>query len=184
MRYFDATNRVNQDRCALETRDRENESVANYNTYNFYHADGTCTDVEKKVKDLATEYPNLTFRVGYGVASACSIEQDNKVRYGFDMTHGPERQNLCTRNFVAGPNFSRGTLIPNLESVLLNGVDTLVDRDCYKIAETQLGVFQPMSACVADYVKKASDVIVDDIRIGKPSKDIFMSERKQICQTK
>ena len=173
MRYFDSTNKVSQDACALEARDRENASMIDYNTFNFY---GPCAETDKKVKELAQEHPNLTFRIGYGVASSCTIEDDNKLRMGFDL-RGPERKNLCSRNFVAAPSFARGHLIPNLESALLNGVDTLIDRDCYKLAETQFGVFQPLNSCVESHLKNASEVIVDDIRIGKPSKDIFMSQR-------
>lgn len=181
MHYFDNGNKLRQDACALDARDRENQSQIDYNTFNFFHAGGTCTEVEQKVKSLANEYPNMRFRVGYGVASSCTIEEDNKMRYGADVTHGPERRNLNSRNFVAGPNFSRGQLIPNLESVLITGVDTINERDCYKLAESQYGVFPPMSSCVETFVKGASKVIGDDLRIGKPSKDIFMAQRKQSC---
>jgi hypothetical protein len=178
MRYFDSTSKISQDACALEVKDRENESLVAYNTFNFYHADGSCSEVDQKVKELASQNPNLTFRVGYGVASACTVDNDNKLRYGSDLTRGPERQNLCIRNFVACPDFSRGHAIPNLESALLNGVDTLIDRDCYKLAETQLGVFQPLTPCVESYIKNASEVITEDLRIGKFSKDEFLAHRK------
>ena len=177
MRYFDSTNRVNQDACALESRNRENESMINYNMYNFFQPDGNCEKSNKQVLDFASEYPNLTYRVGYGVASPCTIDNDNTLRYGFNMTHGSERQNLCARSFVANPNFSRGSLIPNIESALLNGVDTIQNRDCHKIAETQLGVFQPLSPCVEGFIRNASEVLDDDMRIGKPSKDIFLSNK-------
>lgn len=181
MRYFDNGNKVRQDACALETRSRENQSFIDYNTFNFYQAGRSCSKVEQDVQSLANEYPNMRFRVGYGVASACTIETDNKLRYGFDLTHGPERQNLSSRNFVAGPDFSRGQSVPQVESILLNGEDTINQRDCYKLAELPFAVFQPMHSCVESFVKGASSVIGDDIRMGKPSKDIFLSSRKETC---
>lgn len=177
MRYFDNGNRVNQDVCALEARNRENQSLTDYKTYNFYNADGTCEELEKKLRTFSSDYPNLTFRVGYGVASACTIEEDNKVRY-VNPTHGRERQTLCTRNFVASPALGKGQSVPNLESILINGEDTLTERDCHKIAESQFGVFAPMTQCVENYVKGQAMVVGDEIRIGRPSKDIFLSTRK------
>lgn len=177
MRYFDNGNRLAQDSCAMEARDCENQSITDYKTYNFYNADGTCEEQEKKLRDFSSQYPNLTYRVGYGVASSCTIEDDSKVRY-VNPTHGRERQSLCTRNFVASPALGKGQSIPNLESILFNGVDTLIERDCHKIAETQFGVFAPMTMCVENYVKGAAMVVDDEIRIGRPSKDIFLSARK------
>jgi len=182
MRYFDNGNKIRQDACALETRDRENQSRIEYLTYNYYNVDGTCAEVEQKVKSLANEYPNMRFRVGYGVASSCTIENDSRIRLGSDLTHGPERQILNSRSFVAAPYFGRGQAIPNLESVLLNGIDTLSEKDCHKIAETNFPVFQPLSPCIESYVKGASTVIDNDTRIGKPSKDIFMAQRKSACK--
>lgn len=182
MRYFDSGNKVRQDPCAIETRERENQSYIDYNTYNFY-ASGTCGETYARVQQLADENPNMRFRVGYGVASDCTIDQDNKLRYGFNMTHGPERQTLNARNFVACPDFSRGQCSAELESALINSVDTKDARDCQKLAEMQLGVFQPLSPCIESHVKGAFNVIDDDIRIGKPSKDIFMAHRRK-CEQK
>lgn len=181
MKYFDNGNRVNQDACAMEVRDRENQSMTDYSTFNFYQAGTTCEAQEKKLRELSSSHPNLTFRVGYGVASSCTIDEDNKLRYGSDLTHGPERQTLCTRTFVASPSLGKGQSIPNLESILINGVDTVVERDCHKIAESQFGVFAPMAPCVANFVKGAAMVVDDDIRIGRPSKEIFLSARKSSC---
>lgn len=177
MRYFDNGNRVNQDECAQQARDRENQSVTDYRTFNFYEL-GNCTERTQNVRDFSAQNPNLVFRMGYGVTSACAVDSDNKLRYGADVTHGPERQTLCPRSFVASPNLSRGTFIPNLESQLLNGVDTLETRDCHKLAESQFDVFMPLSSCVEKFVHGAAAVLDDDIRIGRPSKDIFLENRK------
>lgn len=180
MRYFDSGNRVNQDECALQVKDRENQSVSDYNTFNFFEL-GNCQDRFNKVNEFSSANPNLVFRMGYGVASSCSVDSDNNLRYGQEVTHGPERKTLCTRNFIASPNLSRGTCVPNLESQLISGLDTITPRDCHKLAETQWGVFMPLSSCVEKFVYGASAVIDDDIRIGRPSRDIFLENRSRSC---
>lgn len=182
MRYFDNGNRLNQDDCALEVKDRENQSRTDYLTYNFFHASGPCQEQEQKLREFSSGQPNLNFRIGYGVASSCTIDADTQMRQNAEaMTHGPERRSLCTRSFVASPNLGKGYSIPNLESILINGVDTFIDRECHKLAETQLGVFAPMPTCVQKFVTGASMVLDDDVRIGRPSKDIFLAQKKSSC---
>ena len=175
MRYFDNGNKLTQDECAIQAKDRDNQNINMYNTFNFY--DVIPCDQLNKLQDFAMENPNLTYRIGYGFASPCVIDNDSKMRMGADITHGHERRNLCTRNFVAGPSLNRGGLEPDVESALINGTRTFSNRDCHKIAETDLGYFAPLDPCVEKYINGASRYIDDDIRIGRPSKEVFLATR-------
>jgi hypothetical protein len=172
-KYFDSGNKVGQDACAIETRNRENASVSDYNTYNYFNANGTCEEYDVKIKAFAEENPNLSYHMGYGVAS-CKIDDDSRMRNP-NMTHGHEKKSLCVRNFIASPDLGKGQNSPNLESILINGVDTLVASDCNKLAEIQFPIFTPFQDCMASYVSGASQILPD--RIGKPSKDIFLANR-------
>jgi hypothetical protein len=180
MRYFDNGNRLSADACTLEARFQDNKSISDYNTYNFFMW-GDCKETQQKVKSLADEYPNLRFRTGYGVADSCTIDADNKVRYSSELTNPPERQQLHTRTFLAGPNFGRGTLVPNLESALIHGSDTSIHKDCHNMAEYTFGWQMPITKCTEAFLKKGVDVIPDELSIGRPSKDIFLEQRKKNC---
>lgn len=183
MKYFDNGNKVSQDACALDHKQRENNSYNHYMTFNAYEMQGSCEDQDAKLQNFAMEHPNLTFRVGFGVTSPCKVDEDSKIRMGAEVTNYGGRQNLCTRNFVAGPNFSRGESQPVIESILLNGVDTIEKKDCHKLAECQFNVFQPLTDCVQSYVNGAAQVIDDDVRIGQSSKQLLMSARSK-CVTR
>lgn len=169
-RYFDNGNRLTQDSCALLARDRENASILDYNTTQYYELPG-CYNLES-LQQKALCHPNLRFKLGYGTPPSCKIDQEVSARYN-DM-RGRERMQLNARNFQAVPNLGRGLPQPNTESVLQNGMDTTALRQCDRLMEREFDVLTPfvpeVSACVNNSLEVLSNF---EFRQGKDSRQVF-----------
>jgi hypothetical protein len=127
---FNWENKLSMDDCALCIKQNENESINSYNLWNFYtdayayaDADADCAQTSRKLADFASQYPNLRYREGYGVANSCTIDADSAAKYS-GLTHGPEKRQFFIRNFQAVPDLSRGCSSTDVESALLIGQDT------------------------------------------------------------
>jgi hypothetical protein len=142
-KIFDWENRVSMDNCALVSKKISNDSIQQYNLYNFY---GDCE--YDTVQKTALCHPNLHFRNGYGFTSACTVDTDSAIRLP-NTTHGPEKKQLHMRNFHSVPNMGRGTLVPDTESFLKNGMDTNIQSCIEK--ETDYA-FIPLIDCVQNYI--------------------------------
>lgn len=180
--YFEDGSRLSQDPCALKARDVENNSLLDYQTFNFYPASG-CGEVYTKLNEFAMQNRNLRFKSGFGVTDACVVDNDSQLRITRDI-RPVEHQQLSTRVFWAVPSLDKGGLVPGLESMLTQGMGTGALRDCHKLAEVEYDRM-PMSDCMSEFVKSAGQVIPDGQRIGKPSKEIFLQERRaKVCARK
>lgn len=116
MKLFDWENRMSTDTCAINEKNKDNESIISYNVLNSKQYIN-----EKNKESLLSQYPNLRYKNGYGNTTGCTVDQDSKVRL-VSPTHGPERRQLFSRNFVSVPDFSRGSLNAiGTESLLKNG---------------------------------------------------------------
>ncbi len=177
-RYFDSGNKLTQDSCALASKDAENDSIFEYNTFNQYDLDRDCS---RTVQNFALDHPNLRFRNGYGIASTCTIDQDSAVRYGVQQTHDHTRQQLCTRVFSAVPDFSRGAQThPGLESQLVQGADTFVNNnECLSLGERQTYYPTPLVKCMQGFITRAGACVPLAHPIGVSSKDEYLRQ----CQT-
>lgn len=177
MSVFDGIGRVSMDECAIQARNLENESINNYFLFNYFHTDG-CVETAKKNLEFSLQYPNLRFRDGYGVANSCTIETDMELRLNSKSTRPGEKQQLCSRNFIAVPDFSKGTCIPNLETMLIQGSDTSIYKNCHNLAEFETNKIQPLLPCIANHIKIQSKIIPEDPIIGRPSKELFLKNRQ------
>ena len=176
MKYFDWENKISMDPCALLTKDRENESIIDYNTYNFY---GNCEDNIAKLIDFSSQYPNLRFRDGYGVANSCVIDAESEMRMSSEVTHGPEKRQYQVRNFQAVPAYNRGSCAPNTESYLINGMDTTLLRQCDRLSERDFERFEPLLGCIEKHLAAGVAAIPDEQRIGANSRDLVRNMRMQ-----
>lgn len=167
---FNWENKLSQDACAQLSRQRENEGINDYVMFNFYKED--CKKTAEKLEKFAYDNPNLRFRYGYGVADACVIDNDSVSRYSTELTHGPEKQQLQMRNFHAVPDFSRGTLAPNTESLLINGLDTSGERECDRLTEKDFNRFVPYVDCFDKFIENAAIALPEMNSIGANSRDI------------
>ncbi len=172
-KQFNWENKLTQDKCALATKQTDNELVYDYNTFNFFTR-GSC-DTINCISDFAYDYPNLRFRNGYGVANECVIDDDSKMRTE-TLTHGRERQPLFTRQFFAVPDYGRGGLVPNTETFLQNGQDTTYLRQCDRVTEKNFDRFVPLVGC-ADVQKH--DPVLESV--GLNSRELLRQHRRS-CQ--
>lgn len=178
---FDWENRLSMDSCALLQQGRDNQSLLDYNTFNFYNSDPVCTEPpQSKQQELVAKYPNMRFRTGYGIADGCTIDQDSALRNDADaMTHGRERRQLQTRTFVAVPDTQRGIAAPTIEYVLQQGQDTSREK-CTILVERDFDRFTPFIDCVGSFIGNELRVLPELNRLGDNSRDIM---RKQCNQS-
>jgi len=147
MASFLFENKLSVDACALGAKERENQSIRDYQLFNFY---GSCDS--SNVQEFASKNPNLTFRNGYGVTSSCTVDTDSAMRMTC-LGHGPEKRQLSTRNFIAVPDMSRGCSLPDTETYLLNAQDTTLYRECDRLAEKNYDRFVPLMPCINEHIK-------------------------------
>jgi len=145
---FFSDNALRNDACAQNTRERDNLDIYSYNLFNFY---GDCERGQTELNAFAAQHPNLKFKNGYGNTNSCTVDKDSKARL-VCLSHGPEKRQLDVRSFTAVPDMSRGCLIPDTESYLLNGQDTTYFRECNRTAEKSYDRFIPLLDCMQDYV--------------------------------
>jgi hypothetical protein len=172
MRYFDSGTSIKNDSCALSVNDLENESIFSYNTFNSSRVFGDCKIREDKIKEMSSEYPNLRYRIGYGQADSCYIGEYNKLANS-KMTHGPEKMQLFSRNFVAGPDLSTGILIPQIESQLQQGYSSICDSMVFgKMAEVDFDRFTPLNGCLKQFYGDYYKSIPKQFSIGQNSRNL------------
>lgn len=174
MRYFDLGNSIKLDTCAQLTTDRENASIFDYNTMNYFDIEGNCAQLNEKIQVLSLENPNLRFRNGYGQSAPCTIDTDSELKNS-QMTHGPERMQLFSRNFAAGPNLSHGQGPAQVESIIQQGFDTTIYKECGFITEQDYNRFTPLQNCMASFIDNYSKSIPDTNTIGTNSRDVVRS---------
>jgi hypothetical protein len=176
MTYFNWENRLTQDKCAQEAREKENREFLEYNQWNFY---GDCKETGEKLNEFAAKYPNLRFRKGYGNADACTIDNDTKIKM-VPPSHGPEKRTFDMRVFHAVPDLSRGCVAPYTESRLIHGEDTtrLYDTKCHITSEMNFDRFTPLTSCMNDYIKGFADY-KEDVRIGINTRESLRKNMKK-----
>lgn len=156
---FNWENRLTNDQCAREAKDRENKEFEDYNLFNFYTG-GICSE---KLKEFSCDYPNLWYRQGYGTADSCVVDSDTKIQRG-DLTHSREKRQMNTRTFHAVPNLSRGCLLPVTESKLIQGSCEkgslkVKENECDILVEKQFAPyrFTPMLDCIQEFINDSGD---------------------------
>ena len=157
MRYTNLSNRLNDDKCAVQSKSIYNDSIAENRLFNFYYN----KDCECPVLDDIAFDNNFTVREGFGYASSCTIDTDSELRLNSSMTHDRVRQQLCTRTYQGVPNVNKGGLIPNLESRLKSSDDTSDIRNVDKVMEKNFTPlrFMPMIPCLEKNVQNPEHII-------------------------
>ena len=147
MRVFELQNRLSTDDCALETKDLQNKSIADYIMFNMYPT-ADCGDTRTKLEEFMVENPNLVYRDGFGNVNSCTVDDDSGIRNDpTKITHFKEKHQLCTRWHQAVPDYGKSGLVPNVESSLKMGADTSYLRSCDRITEKTFDVFVPFNTC-------------------------------------
>ena len=172
--YFDSGTTLSMDACAIQARERDNASIQDYQLLNYYNLNHTCPQQLTVVQDMQINYPNLKGRIGHDVAP-CLIDVDSESKYSKVLTHGPEKQQLATRNFHAVPNLSKGTCAPGVESWIVQGSDTARQRECFRLTEQDFERNIPFTPCMQDFVRNMGMSIPDTHAIGESSRDVMRS---------
>lgn len=176
IRYFDQSNHLTNDSCAVLARDLENQSIIDYLTFSPNPI--SCEAEITNLSDMAMSHPNLRFKSGYGITPSCRVDNDSSMRYN-QALRLPEKQQLFTRVFQAVPNFGRGSCAPNTESFLQSGWDTTVDKDCAALAEHTFNRYTPFLGCVQRYVDNYARSVGSVDVIGVSSRDKMRFEDAQ-----
>lgn len=181
MRYFDLTDSISQDRCLRKMRQDGNCLI---NKYNLVGQKDIGNNTEHMKKRLINSNPNLQTKEGEGygmMVPVDKIDEDSKLRIGNPAAsvRGPDRQQLYTRLFKAVPDFSRGSAIPNVDSRLRYGYDTMVNKPCYSLSELQFDRWDVFDNCMENCInKKYIEGIVDtDKIIGLRSRDFKQCQK-------
>jgi hypothetical protein len=142
MPLYDADARLSDDKCAIITRLRDNQSMIAYRLFDPHAVcSKDCKERQTQLKEFATDHPMLQFRDGFGL-SPCDVDGDSDLRNNAAWTNPKCRQQLPARVFGAAPDLSRGLVRPNTESVLVQGQDTTILRQCgRKLSEVDYNRF-------------------------------------------
>ena len=166
MKEFRQEGRLGLDNCAFLTKEIQNASISEYNTYNSYFTnDCKC--------DIFTNYlydNNLVIKDGFGFSSGCSIDKDSQMRLGQKITHFKDRQPLCERTFQGVPNLNKGGLIPNIDTRLKNADDTSDIRNCDKISEKDFNRYQIFIGCPSKHIQNPDNIVYPWVRGGSLSR--------------
>lgn len=174
---FDLGSRLKDDVCSLSLADKDNHNLCAYRLrYNVTKPGASKTTpqgnvcIGDNIPDLSCQR-NLRVWTGYGVNCGVIDEESTLLREGTSSTRCGKRQQLNTRVFEAAPDLSRGRIMPDTESHLINGQDTTSIRECYKLTERAFDTFNPVvqSTCV-------ENIIPNWTWGGASSRDIAKSE--------
>lgn len=154
---FYSENRLHDDGCFKQDRDRQSTSVGDYLTSGRVR-NGNCGE---DVAELAACHPNLRFRNGYGPAAACAIDEDSQLRYGQKYTNPRHRQQLQSRVYHGHPHYERGCLQPDEESSLIHTEGTRTSRPCGVLSGVEIDRFVPLIPCIESAVQDPQHVVND-----------------------
>lgn len=158
--YFHEEHRINADECAKEARDRQNETMTNYNVYNYFKGNTeNCDQYSKKeIVDLSLD-TQMHIKDGYGVTNMCLIDNDSKLRNDGGWNNPKEKVQLFTRVFQGVPNINKGGLNSVVEDKVTQGELNTIKKACDRISEKQFDVFTPLVPCLANNVQNTKHVI-------------------------
>lgn len=158
-KLFDWENKLTTDNCAIKVKENTNSGIINYNTTSY-----KSEQLQQSREKLMEKYPNLHYRDGYGVSSDNTIDHDSKSRL-VQPTHGPEKQQLFTRNFISIPDFGHGCLNAiSTESILKNGQEAY-KRGCKERLSDHF--IMPLNDCMRDHLLGGRK----DLRMGVDTRE-------------
>jgi hypothetical protein len=179
-KMFDWENAISMDTCALAAKQHTNTSIFDYLMYSDRNDVG-CEVTDQRIREFSDKYPNLRFRNGYGVTSACTVDADTEARM-VGPTHGHEKRQLDVRNFHAVPFFGRGCLAPDTESFLKNGQSSTFERSCEPLTERNFDRFVPFLDCIQKHVDGYA--ATDYFPVGMDSRETYRKHMRKMANTK
>lgn len=171
MRYFEFSDRLTADTCALAARNRDNASIQDY----LLQRRSILPDrIMDRAFELLHEHPNLRIHDGLDPQM---IDVDSSIRHSI-QTNPREKEQLGMRTFHAVPNLARGVHKPDLESELINAESGTVLKQCsYKLAEVDYQRFVPLVDLVRES-QTCSRRVPDSYSIGIDSREMVRAQMR------
>jgi hypothetical protein len=152
---FYSENRLHDDGCFIQDRERQSVGVGAYLTASLIPQSSCGAAVSK----MASCHPNLRFKNGFGNASPCAIDADSAARMGAKYTNPRHRQQLASRVYHGHPHYERGILEPTIESELIHTEGTRTSRACGVLSGTNIDRFEPLIPCINAVMQNPDTVI-------------------------
>jgi hypothetical protein len=130
---FNGLSGLNDDKCYVSERNKQNTSFSSYLTTNYFANDCGL----KKPLEFATSMPYVFVNGGYGNSgvNGCNISSDSKLKIGTIQTKPKCRIDLYARPFTTVPYLGRGPHNPVVESKLQQGDFVLNKKSCNTTSE-------------------------------------------------
>lgn len=172
---FDLEHRVGADMCARNSKDRQNTSIENYNLFPRFPTQAETLKPMHSINEFSSDN-RLTFRDGYGVANAVTVDADSSLRNGSLITHDRYKTQLNARVFQAVPDLGHGGFVPSLESRLTQGESCSDHKSCNALAEVTINRFMPLVPCLRDTIQDPSHIVPPWTWGGEPTRDTVRQE--------
>jgi hypothetical protein len=160
---FDAMARIGNDNVAIDQRNIQNTSTANYNLENFYPACPMNTAI-----DFAVSQPNVFYTGSHeGGIKGCEIDNNNELKFTH-LSRPACKLTLTERPFLTVPYLGRGLGDVDTEFELRNGTLDLNKKTINNTMEQNFSDQRnyPLIDSIQNYVDNTAYVIEDDALNG------------------
>lgn len=158
---YESEHRIGADSCAIDAKDKQNNKISDYLSYNMYptNTSEACDKVDP-VKQFSIDN-HRTYFEGYGSVNACTVDDDSKIRYGWEWSTMRGRHQLPKRVFTASPDLGHGGFNAVVEDRVKQGEDTTTRRTCGRLSEISLFNFNtlPMIPCLANTIQDPKHIV-------------------------
>lgn len=130
---FNSLTGLNDDKCYVSERSKQNSAYNSYLTNNFFV--NNCG--LNKPLEFATSMPSVFVNGGFGNSGAngCNIDSDSSLKIGTIQTNPKCKISLYSRPFATVPYLGRGPHNPVMESKLQQGDFVLNKKSCNTTSE-------------------------------------------------
>ncbi len=174
---FHAEHRILADQCAIGAKDKQNNTISDYSTYNYFKGnENNCSHYNKDSIIETSIDTQMHIRDGYGVANMCVIDNDSKIRNDSKITHYKDNIQLFTRVFQGIPNINKGGLVIPIEDRVKQGEFNSMRKGCDRVSETQFPVFVPLVPCISQVMQNA-DTVVPNFELYKGTRDLIQQQK-------
>jgi len=172
---------LEDDKCYMTEREKQNQRFDNWQTTNHYAAD---CGLERQIQ-LATAHPAMMIKGGYGNCGAggCNVDHDSRLRVGSLQTNLKSRISLYHRPFATVPYLGRGQVRPVMESYLQHGDFVRNKKSCSTTTEMSHIPYRhtPMVQDLAQSIQDPRNLVeevADDgwVRGGLPSRELIRDQ--------
>lgn len=168
--------RLNQDKCYRDLEHKTIVKKGNYMTLNYRKP--LCQD--NTILENSLNQPIIIHKDGHGWTSlnGCNIDIDSQFRNANNLTNLRCINQLNERMYSSTPYMGRGLGNINIESELLPGNNTYINRPCNKLSGINIDRFVPQVPNIKNTIQNTKYIIPEDsdknwVRGGQPSRQVI-----------